>query len=129
MTTDVATVAHVVRTSTGLEWLILPDESIAVYTNMGNGRNSDASSLPARVNDDPALSCGHTDWRLPTIGELESLINTDEAPGCGSYWSSSLDAGHPYRAWSLNFDIGCRRRPHRDLHNQIRLVRNWKLEM
>lgn len=92
MTTDVAPVAGVVTTSTGFEWLILPDESTATYTNYGDGREGDASSLVGMVNVDPALNQGHTDWRLPRLNELKLLIESDQNPNRRWYWSSSPHA-------------------------------------
>ena len=60
--------------------------------------------------------CGHTDWRLPNVNELESLVNLEESdvaawlnlPAQGfnnvqssDYWSSSTIAYNPGYAWRV----------------------------
>jgi hypothetical protein len=68
-------------------------------------------------NGPTACFANHCDWRIPTIAELNTIIETS-APGCGSgsacidpafgpaqasyYWSSSL-AGVPDFMWGVNF--------------------------
>ena len=65
---------------------------------------------------------GHCDWRLPTIAELQTIVDLSAA-GCGSgnpcidttafgptaagaYWSSTPNIGYPYRPWAFDFYYG-----------------------
>ena len=102
---------RIISTQAGLQWLVLPDEAEETYTNFGDGRKGyaselDASELVTKVNADPARNLGHTDWRLPTLDELKTLIGTPEAPKSGWYWSSSPYVGNSDFAWGVSFDNG-----------------------
>jgi hypothetical protein len=76
-------------TASGLQWLVLACELTERYTNWCDGRSGDTSELVTKVNADPALGAGFTDWRMPTKDELKSHFDSDAAPQSGVFWSST----------------------------------------
>ena len=93
----------VTDTATGLMWQRQDDNVMRTWEN-AMGYCEDASIA------------GYNDWRLPTIKELESIVDsTRDDPaidpmfiGTNSfyYWSSSTLALTPSRAWFISFDDG-----------------------
>jgi hypothetical protein len=87
-----------------------------------NGGDYTSPSAGQDVSNGPtACFANHCDWRIPTIAELNTIIETS-APGCttgspcidpafgptqaSGYWSSSSLAGFPNGAWFVNFSNG-----------------------
>jgi len=113
--------------NTGLVWEKLSDDGTVhdkdnTYT-WANAFTGHVAALNA------ARFAGYTDWRLPNVRELQSIVNyqssnpmvssafkTNCAPGCpatgcsctasGTYWSSTSSVSSPSRAWFVNFRYG-----------------------
>jgi hypothetical protein len=113
----------------GLEWLVLPGEATTVYTNFGYSQKDgasgwDASELVANVNSDLKPN----DWRLPTIDELKTLINTTRAPKEGVYWSCSPQSNYSYNAMVVSFPKGVVNNDARSYVHNVRLVRTVQFQ-
>jgi len=87
------------------------------YTNYGDGRAGDVSLYVTQVNS--SKLCGHSDWRLPTAYELQSIIDYGVPPPGPTissawfpntqqraYWSSTPVAGLPNYSWIAAFYVG-----------------------
>jgi hypothetical protein len=129
----------VTDTKTGLLWekksadASIHDQDGTYTWSTGSPFNPDGTaftSLLATLNQPPCFA-GHCDWRLPSVTELQSLVdygrfapaidpvfNTACAPGCAVvtcsctgldyYWSvtTPADVGIPDNAWSVDFNYG-----------------------
>jgi hypothetical protein len=102
---------------TGLMWP--KNGNLAGYKKLWNSAIDYANNL--------AL-CGYSDWRLPNVNELESLVNADVSNTAAwlntqgfinvqsnyAYWSSTTYAGGTYFAWGVDMWSGYVNRPYKD---------------
>jgi hypothetical protein len=115
----------VVDRTTGLEWEVKTADGSLFdyrnrYTHIGDGRSGDTSSYVTTVN--AVGLCGANDWRLPSRGELESLLDYSRAGFSAMvdpdwfpntlgdmHWTSSsskVNGGGPGYWWAVNFLAG-----------------------
>lgn len=82
---------------------------------------------------------GRTDWRLPSVHELQTLvdyllcgpaIDPVFAGAIGEFWTSTSLAGEPLFAWTLDFRTGSTsvdyKRPDETCYLRLRAVRGGK---
>jgi len=104
------------------------------YTNYGDGSANDASTYVVAVN--AVNLCGYADWRLPTVDELQGIVDYGVAfpgpaidatwfPNANNLWSwtGSSVVGHSDYAWFVSFNNGYVDNFHRSFLNAVRLVR------
>jgi hypothetical protein len=99
------------------------------------------TSFLATLNYSDSCFATHCDWRLPSIGELQGIVDPS-APGCGStgpcidqtkfgptqffsYWSATNLAGFPSEAYTVYFPTGSvGHNPKTDGNKYVRAVRS-----
>ncbi len=80
---------------------------------------------------------GKKDWRLPTMGELDSIVEYQctmpavnatvfPATPAANFWSASPYAGYANAAWNLNFNDGVHDSCSKNFQLYLRLVRGGK---
>lgn len=113
--------------TTGLMWEKLADDG-GIHDMDNTYDWADAAAVKVAALNSAGYA-GYSDWRVPTIEELESIVNlaygnptvspvwnTSCAPGCtvlncsctvpSYYWSSSTYANFPLSAWRVYFFDG-----------------------
>ena len=108
------------------------------------GGDSCGGSLPSGLCNTQALIaavnaiglCGANDWRLPTIAELETIVDlgTNPRPAINPqlfprtlssfYWSATSRASDANGAWGILFDGGRRETASKGSSARVRLVRS-----
>lgn len=105
------------------------------FTNWDNGLAGDTSAMVATAN--AHALCGATDWRMPTILELQSLLDYGQRSGASIdpayfpntrdwwYWAGTVYANDPEATWSVYFSsaAGGDGAARRDFKLSARLVR------
>ena len=87
----------------------------------------------------PTGDTSGTDWRLPNVKELQSLVERScfnpainemvfpntlpTSPGSSVFWSASPDAADRFSAWGVSFSNGFVASDSRDVEPSVRLVR------
>ncbi len=103
----------------------------------GTGTGNAATDTKAYINAlNSANYGGHSDWRMPTIKELTTLVNSNiPYPGptidaawfpntvSSNYWSSTTYADYSSNAWVVNFNYGGILGSYKSNNNYVRAVR------
>lgn len=115
-------------TVTGRDWAT----ALADITNLNATGNMNGHPCGDHLIGSPGH---HTDWRLPNLRELFSLIdfnnsnpafqsgspfiNVQGSPAAGRYWSSTTVSDNVPNAWNIDFNIGTVNR------NQAKIGNNY----
>jgi hypothetical protein len=124
-------------TETGLMWLRFAyGQQWERNDVIGDAKNinwQDAMAIPETFNQ--IGYAGYTDWCVPSISELKTLIyRNKDVEGCYTnsgvfpknptcFWSSSTSSGNNRFAWYINFHSGGSTDYSKSIGNYIRLVR------
>lgn len=97
-----------------------------------------SETLPDRMDWNTAVNASKSyvgNWRLPTVTELESIIDrTVSNPSCvipalsKCYWSASPDANDSNDAWNVSFSNGGENNGNKNNNYHVRLVRDKSTE-
>lgn len=118
---------------TGLMWKQCPEGSGGIGCAMGEALRLSFKEAEERARE--SRFAGHADWRLPSRGELRSLLRR----GCygmaidsvafprtppGRFWTAELAGFYPGSAWMLDFRTGHLGYGMRQDLGYVRLVRD-----
>lgn len=122
----------VVDSDTGLMWKHCPEGRSGA--DCGTGSLLSRTWTQALGDANVSTHAGFSDWRLPNIIELQSLVETGchspainiaffPATGTGSYWSATTIDPAPAYAYVVLFDDGVMGGPAKTSGQRVRLVR------
>jgi hypothetical protein len=121
-------------TRTGLMWKVCAEGQ--TWSAGTCGDTETPMNWPTALSlAETTVYAGHSDWRLPNVKELRSLveecrnspaINDSVFPGTSNanFWSASPGVYHPYVAWFVSFGTGYASSYNRSFTNSVRLVRD-----
>lgn len=118
---------------TGLMWMrYVLGQTWDGYKPVGNWRDHPWAEAVALRHS----FAGHDDWRLPTVDELETIVELNHQPPFDaaafpntmpfSCWTASPYDGRPTHAWSVDFKTGGRKCTDRRESHLVRLVRQMQ---
>jgi len=116
------------------------DNRDGTVTDTSTGLMWQQATAPGTYTWDQAISycgslslAGYTDWWLPTIDELKSLVDTRYRPtidptyfpdtAASWYWSSTTHVSNTNYAWNVYFDFGYVSYPNKNYAGYVRAVR------
>ena len=122
----------VTDTRTGLMWKQCAEGLSGASCQTGSAQTF--TWADALAHADASAFAGYTDWRLPNVRELSSLvedcrvlpsINTNRFPNTPSpsFWSGSPNALYSFAAWVVDFSNGSDYFSNRINYHRVRLVR------
>ncbi len=130
----------------GGQWIMTKDNVTGLIWELKTNANKDDTYTWQDAQDVfiPGLNYanfgGFSDWRLPSVTELSSLVNSDIPspgptidlalfPNTGSSWYWSATTIHTIYAWRVNFDYGFVGYDNKYNTNYVRAVRlgQWEL--
>ena len=121
-------------TATGLQWMrcTMGEQ----WTGSGcSGSATYYTWAAANALSSTVTFAGASDWRLPTIDELKTLIDSSHLPAIDStafpgglysarYWSSTVHASYQDYAWYVMFDVGNATANAQAISINVRMVRS-----
>jgi hypothetical protein len=123
--------------TTGLTWMKCALGQTWVYNMFGDSCNSAAGAFTWDLVSSPAFGwnfAGHSDWRVPNIRELQTIVNRSYSPAIAfssfpntpsvKFWSTSAFIGSQSpQGWWVDFSDGSSGYLNRTYQFPVRMVR------